>query len=59
MNNETVQIQFWKKMELASEAEPCDECMAKPVCRLRDQLHKLKVEGRDKTIIESCSLMVD
>ena len=58
MNRDDVRIQFWKKIDVADQSEPCDECMAKPVCRLRDQLHKLKVEGKDKTIIESCDLMV-
>jgi len=58
MNQEEVKIQFWKKIDMTGEPEPCDECMAKPVCRLRDQLHKVKVEGKDKTIIESCDLMV-
>jgi hypothetical protein len=55
---ESVHVQFWKKLELASEGEPCDECLAKPVCKLRDTIHKVKVEGKDKTIIEKCSLMV-
>ncbi len=58
MNQDQVKIQFWKKIDMTGEGEPCDEYMAKPVCRLRDQLHKLKVEGKDKTIIESWDLMV-
>jgi len=55
---EGVQVQFWKKMDMAEEGEPCDECLAKPVCKLHETIHKIKVGGRDKTIIESCSLMV-
>ena len=58
MNKDEVKIQFWKKIDMTGEGEPSDECMAKPVCRLRDQLHKIKVQGKDKTIIESCDLMV-
>ena len=58
MEEESVNVQFWKKINLASEAEPCDECLAKPVCKLKEQLHKLKVAGKDKTIIEQCSLMI-
>lgn len=56
---ETVKLEFWKKIDMASESEPCDECLAKPVCRLRDQLHKIKVEGKDRSLIDECSLMVD
>lgn len=55
---ESVQVQFWKKMELASEDEPCVECLAKPICKLQDVIHKIKVGGKEKTIIERCSLMV-
>jgi hypothetical protein len=55
-------IQFVKKMNLTgSETEPCDNCDARSVCKLREQLHKVKIgpPNHYETHIVSCGLQIE